>query len=276
MFGIEAASQYKLENPPLAQALAQVRFPILARLRSLDGIAPLQDALSSLFPYMERVTEATLVIGPAGPVDVQQEQAVSWYFTDDEGRALVVSANSVTLSVGEQYDGVDDFSNRLEAALSALRDVLGLRRCDRLGVRFLDIVPASLDTGEGWTTWFRGELLGWVGSGVLDKGATLQTSITQTQVTAEPAGELADVPSEVQAVIRHGVLQPGSTIPGIPPVSIDERSFMLDLDLFLVQQQAFDAQAVLAQFRALHGQIDRFFRWSLTEQGATHFGLKEL
>src|SRR5262249_48676884 len=125
MFNLEPVKQYLLSNAPVVQALAQVRFPLLAKLTTLGGVAALQEALTSEFPYMEKSVETSVTF--AGGVDVQPEQTVSWHFTDDEGRLLVVNANSATLSIGKQYAGIGDLADRFEGALRALWTACSIR-----------------------------------------------------------------------------------------------------------------------------------------------------
>jgi uncharacterized protein (TIGR04255 family) len=115
-----------------------------------------------------------------------------------------------------------------------------------------------------------------MGGGVLADETEVQNSITQTALLSPPTGELALLPSEAQAVIRHGLVQGGGTVPGIPPVTLEREVFLLDLDLFVAFGQSFDPDALVEQFRSLHSQIDRFFRWTLTEAGESYFGLEEL
>lgn len=62
MFELGPVDQYTLARPPLAQALAQVRFPLLAKLQTFEGIAPLQEALQAEYPYMDKVAEAGLSV----------------------------------------------------------------------------------------------------------------------------------------------------------------------------------------------------------------------
>jgi len=61
-----------------------------------------------------------------------------------------------------------------------------------------------------------------------------------------------------------------------PPRTLKQNAYLLDVDMFIQANQNFEVTNLVAQFRLLHEQIDSFFRWSLTEQGAEHFGLEEV
>jgi uncharacterized protein (TIGR04255 family) len=273
MFNLDPVTPYKLSNPPLVQALAQVRFPLVAKINTYEGIAPLQDALFSEFPFVQKVSEALLTVSI--PVtETQPQETISWHFTDEEERLFVVNANSATLSLGTQYESVADFATRFKTAISALSSVYSIRRCERIGVRFLDVVPDI--NGEGdWKNWFNGNVVGWAASEIVHGNTDLQASVSQIQLSSPPIDELSIFPADVQAVIRHGVAPRGSVMPGFPPTTLDDRSFFLDMDLYVTGNQDFDTSSIDEQVRGLQAQIDRFFRWTLTKDGDRNFGLEE-
>ncbi len=102
MLTVPPAPRYRMSAAPLVEAVAQVNFPIVARLRSVDGIAPLQDALFDLFPYMNQqvVQQVSLMIGPAGPAAPDAQSSTVYVFTDDDGWTLSVTVSSASLMVG--------------------------------------------------------------------------------------------------------------------------------------------------------------------------------
>ena len=280
MFNLESRGPYRLGRPPLAQALAQVRFPLVARLQTLEGIAPLQDRLTSRLPYMEQkqMTEMAVMVGPGGASDPQVGTSTTWEFTDGEGTVLSLSAGIATLSAGANYPGRHEFGSLFGEVLETLAGEAHITRCDRVGARYLSIVE-SAPTGERlWTSWFRPEVTGWMGAGVLSDNAAVLNSLTQTALAASAAEalEMSSLLGDVQGIIRHGLVQQGSVIPGVPPVTLETESFILDLDVFLISAQPFDPSSLVGEFRQLHSQLDRFFRWSLTEEGEQEFELEEL
>lgn len=272
MFQLAPAPNYYLERAPLAQALAQVRFPIIAIVESLAGIAPLQEALRDRFPYMEQkdTHEVGILIGPSGPSEPMTSSQKTWELTDDLGYRLVVQPDRVTLSVGDSYSGIGEFADVFSEILRSLQS-FGVPRCDRLGVRYLSVANDDPGSPGGWREWFRPELRGLVD--IVD-GNSLRTSQTQTQVRTPATENFAEFQSAVQAIIRHGFAPKGSDLPGVPPIKLSADGFFLDLDLFVAGQQSFDAAPIEDQFRKLHAQIDRFFYWALTENGRDYFGLE--
>ena len=271
LFQVPEAPRYRLERAPLVQALAQVRYPLIAALETMPGVAPLQEALREAFPYMEqeRVQEVSLVIGPAGPAGGGSAASVTWNLTNDAGTLIVISAGSATLSAGASYTTVEAFSDDFERMLHALKSV-GVPRCDRLGVRYLSLAADLPGEDRSWRRWFKPELLGWAGSETVADGA-LETSINQVMLRQPPTGDLAGPPAEVQATVRHGAVPAGTDVPGIPPLQVSDPSYLVDLDVYVAGHQPFDPEKILKQFEMFHAQIDRFFYWSLTQEGAEHF-----
>lgn len=247
-----------------------MRFPIQASWQTLAGIAQLQERLRTEFPIMERqqVTQLAISIGPSVSA-IPNEDLVNWQFQSDDGHGLLLEPGSATLSAGSSYANVDRFEHLFKIVLNSLTEVGPLPRCDRLGVRYLNLVNVVPGDDDSWKGWFRSELVGWVGAGVLGEQTQLSSSLTQTQLAAPNAGGDA-----IQGIVHHGLLPAGVTMAGVPPIQVETPSFLLDIDLFVPTPQAFEVERLLAQFRELHEEIERFFRWSLTPAGEEHFALE--
>jgi len=245
----------------------------------LSGVAGLQEALAKRLPYLEaqQVQRIGIAFGASRVEQSNAESDVMWKFTGDDPWTLVVDSGAAALFVnGEGYQGIEDFSERYSEVLAALYATGRIRRCDRLGVRYINIAPTLLEDGRAWSRWFKSEFVGWVGGDIVQQGTRLLTSLAQVQLTAPPIGTYAGFPVGPEAWIRHGLLPPGTQIPlesGIPR-QLQQMSYVIDLDLFVQAPQPFDPHKLLGQFGALHDQIDAFFRWSLTPEGEQHFGLE--
>jgi uncharacterized protein (TIGR04255 family) len=277
MFDLMPQPGYRLARPPLIQALAQVRYPLRARLQTLDGVAPVQDRLEPLFPYMaeQQVQQVSLLVSPGADAQAESQTSRSWRFTDDVGWALALAADSATLSVGPQYGSFDEFAHRFRSILGALAEAGGVARCDRLGVRYINIAEVPVASPTEWRNWFRAELTGWSTANVIGADTTLVTALTQTQLTARPVGVLSGPPVDVQGIIRHGHIPPNTTVPGVVPIQPQGAAFLLDMDLFVEAPQPFDVESLTSQLNLLHSQIDGFFRWALAPGGEAYFGLEE-
>jgi uncharacterized protein (TIGR04255 family) len=276
MFELGPVNPYTLRRPPLIQALAQVRFPLLAKLQTFEGVAPLQEVLLADYPYMDKVTEAGLSISIGQAAATQPEATTSWHFKDDQSRLVVLNSNALTLSLGkQQYDGFTDFKDRFRSALTALQNSLSPTRCLQVGIRFFNIVDDIGGEENQWKIIFNENIVGWPASQIVRGDTSLQSSVSQIQLVSPAVNELADFPGEVQAIIRHGIAPATTVIPGIPAVRFEDRGFFLDIDIFIAAGQTFEIKEILDQLEAMHSQIDRFFRWALTDEGEKYFGLEE-
>jgi uncharacterized protein (TIGR04255 family) len=272
VFDLPDAPSYHLAQAPLAQALVQVRHPVVAHLSTTAGISELQERFKSRLPYMTPYSsQIALQITPLG-VSPQPGTPDGWEFSSDDGHRLVISPGATSLVADSQYRNAAVFADLFCFAMQTLESVEGLRRCDRIGVRYLSIATPPPENERMWAEWFRPELTGWPVSSI--NASRLDAAITRTQLTGSTTGGFADFPAEPQAVIASGWYPTGTLISGIPPVSPPQSSFVLDLDLFVTSPQPFSADILTSQFRALHGQIDRFFYWSLSERGREYFGLE--
>ena len=273
MFRLESAPQYRLARPPLNQALVQVRFPVQTALAAIAGVAPIQQQLTTLFPYLKQqeVQQVFMRVGPGAPASAEAQTAQTWHFEDDSGWTLLLAPDSATVSIGPQYSKFRDFSDRFSAVVSALSNSAGVSRADRLGVRYLNIAEIPPGDERTWQRWFRPELTGWSGTDVIGD-SRLVTSLTQTQLAAAPVGVLSGPPVDVQATVRHGVVPANTFVPGAVPAQLQRPAYLIDLDVFVEAPQPFDPQELSRQVTVFHDQIDRFFYWAMTDDGAAYFG----
>ena len=278
MFGLDPAPRYRLSRPPLVQAFGQVKFSARAKLATMEGVAPVQDHLDSVFPFMspQQVQQVNLLLGPAGASAAGSPAAQVWQFDDGAGWSLSLSADTATLSVGPGYGEFSEFSDRFRVALAALAEGAGVPRTDRLGIRYVNIAEVPPGDGVAWRTWFRPELTGWPATDTVADGTHLLTTITQSQLTAPAVGELAGPEADIQAVVRHGLVPANTTVPGVLAPQTTGPAFLLDIDIFTEGPQAFDPDELTRQVTMLHDQIDRFFFWALTDEGAAYFGREVL
>lgn len=273
MFGLEPVPRYRLSKPPLVQAFGQVKFPARAKLATMEGVAPVQDLLDVTFPYMnpQQVQQMALLLGPGGAAAAGSPTTQVWQFDDGAGWSLSLSADTATLSVGPQYGEFGEFSTRFRSVLAALAEGAGAIRADRLGIRYVNIAEIPPGDPAAWQSWFRPELTGWPATDTVADGTHLVTTLTQSQLTAPPTGELSGPEADIQAIVRHGLVPANTMVPGVLPMQPRGASFLLDIDIFTEGPQPFAPDELSRQLTMLHDQIDRFFYWALTEDGGTYF-----
>jgi uncharacterized protein (TIGR04255 family) len=271
---IERPGPFVVDRPPLIQAIAQVQFPQIARFSTMAGVAPIQDALQDCFPYMHQVDvqEITMSFGPAG-ANPQAASSKVTRFTADEGWTLELTAGTATLTAEPPaYTSSEIFAERLARVLQALADDPGMRRCDRIGVRYVNLVPI-LDGTDDWFDWFQPELTGWTRPDLLTSDAELVATVTESRVNRHLGGSLAWA-TAVESIVRHGLVPKASVLPLSQPRPLPHTSFLLDLDLFVSEPQIWETELLVNQYRALHAEIESFFYWSLTDRGKKEFGVR--
>lgn len=274
MFRLEAVPRYRLERPPLNQAIVQVRFPLQAGLATIEGIAPIQQELRELFPYLrpEQVQMVSMLVGPGVSAAPESQTSHTWRFEDDSGWSLVVAPDAASLSIGPQYSGFREFADRFTAVLNALSRSAAVPRANRLGVRYINIAEIPPGDETAWRRWFRAELTGWSGTDLIGDDTRLITSLTQTQLAVPPLGDLAGPPVDIQAIVRNGVIPGNTIVPGAIPAQPQRAAYLIDLDVFVEAPQPFDPMELSRQVTVFHDQIDRFFSWALADEGAAYFG----
>ncbi|MGW0145877.1 TIGR04255 family protein [Streptomyces sp. NPDC003333] len=273
MFDLPEPAPYRLARPPLVQALVQVRYPVVASLGTVAGIAPLQERLRERLPYMEQASSNMSVqLGPSGAM-IEPGPQDGWQFSDEDGHKLVLTPGVLNLVIDQRYKGVREFANLLSFCLSAISSAVPLARCNRLGVRYLSVAEPLPENEFSWIDWFRPEILGWISSPILN--ARLDAAVNRVQIKAEQEGEFENFPATAQGLVTTGWFPSGAVISGLPPVPVTSPSYVLDLDFFVEASQSFSVDGLVDQFRILHSQMDRFFYWSLSGEGAEHFGLEE-
>lgn len=275
MFDLPHLESFQVERPPLAVAIAQVRFPLIARLQTLAGIAAFQERIAAFLPYMEKINQQQVLfsldpLGSAMPPATEQTSA--WKFTNDADRILSLEPGSATLSAGTGYTTGADFAREWRSILDALAtDAGGVLRCDRIGVRYIDVIDISSDTQTDWLNWFQPQLTGLLGATIFSDGAALRTHMTQVHSVST-----AREPYPVQGLFRYGFLPQGTQIgfqPLSAPLQLPESAFLIDTDLFIEGHWPFDAERLVEEYDRLHEQQEQFFLWALTEEGKNHFGV---
>jgi uncharacterized protein (TIGR04255 family) len=98
-------------------------------------------------------------------------------------------------------------------------------------------------------------------------------SVSQSQLSVAPEGLPVTLPGNLQAAVRHGAVPAGTGVPGVPPLAIEAPSYFLDVDVFTEGHQQFLSNQIIEQFHLFHSEINKFFFWSVTEEGGKHFGL---
>lgn len=243
-----------LPQAPLVLVVAQARFERVASVWSESFIGGFQEAIRGVYPVMHREQQTGVLLGPTGPI-AQAESSTAWRFEERPDRWQVTLAPDFVALSTTRYSRRRDLIDRLRDVVSATREHLQLRFCDRLGVRYIDRI-----TNEGLLERLpelvRREVLGTIG---VDPG---QDDVQQSHMFSDSTYRM---PESADLHARWGLLPPQTTFdPSIEPA--DARSWVLDLDAYTTQQEAFGPEALTARAEALCERVYRFFRWAVTDE----------
>jgi uncharacterized protein (TIGR04255 family) len=253
-------AEVALPRAPLVFVVAQVRFERVASVSNEAFIGGFQEAIRGVYPVMRREQQTGVLIGPGGPI-VPAESSTAWRFDERPERWQVTLAPDFVALSTTRYTRRRDLIDRLRAIVTAAQAHLEVRFCDRLGVRYVDRVEDEVLLAQ-LPDLIRSEVLGT--SGVEPGEAGVQQAHTFSDSTYR-------LPEGANLHARWGLLPPQTTFdPSIEPG--DVRSWVLDLDAYTTQQDAFDPAGLTARVEQLCERIYRFFRWAVTDEFLTAHG----
>ncbi len=198
-----------LSKQPLVLVLAQVRISPVRKMEHY--IADIQEEFRrSGFPIERAATVQQLIIGPTGPIAVEQQL---WeYKTKEETWSILVFPDSVVLQT-TAYTRFEEFADRLQLAVGAVlakteSDTLGV--VHRLGLRYVDaILPRP---GEDHRRYLREGLRG-IADAAFQRGThRLQLESVGRTAIADEEGTLI-----VRVTQNDGGLELPPDLAGNPP-----------------------------------------------------------
>jgi uncharacterized protein (TIGR04255 family) len=274
IFAFEDSGRFESGQPPLARAIVSLRYPIVAAFSTMPAIEPIQRVLAKEFPELRagqlNQFQLTVNASPSGTATSQQQQTPMpiWIFGGGSSEyQIIVSPSFTEISVGQAYKSREQFSEMLALACDALLSAEGaLATCESVTVRYINAAPIA----NGWETWFRPEVVGWIGSP--DVHAKQKYSISQT-VLNDAAVDIPDTDRAIaaNAIIRHGLVQ-GVGVDIVPQGQGE--SFIMDCEITLPTPQPFERDIILDVFRAYNHEIARFFDYALAESGRKRFEVR--
>lgn len=236
---LPAVEPVPLGGAPLAQVIAQVRFNAQSSLSTHQGVGVLHDILADEYPRLLAEQQAVITATPGGVTTAQIPQ---WRLTDLDGLwAVVVGPEQLTVET-TKYGTWDSLRDRLERALDALAEIGRPRVRERIGLRYVNHVPA--DEKGSFTGHIRPELLG-LGD-LPGWRQTMTASLSQTVL----------VDGTTQLALRYGS--------GAPVLQGD--LFVVDIDCSDETAVSFDATDVLTYFDTLNDAAYRCFCFCVSEQ----------
>ncbi len=246
-----------LPNSPLVRVIAQVRFPAILSIGKEDFIAPFQEAIRKQYPISKKEQNQGFIMSAQGLAPGQAQTA--WRFTDSDGGWRVSLTPDFVAIETTSYTSRDDFFSRFGFILGEFNSFAEPAFMQRLGVRYIDRV-----TGDNL-----GEIDQLVRSEALGVAAVLESDYI-SHSTSETLFSYPD--SEERILSRWGILPPKSTVDPNAVEPIDERSWILDLDMFSQKQMSFDPEKIEEKAREFSQRIYTVFRWVVTDEFLRRYG----
>ena len=250
--------EVSLDQAPLVRVIAQLRFAPIAKLSKLELIVPFQEAIRRNYPILRQEQATDLLMGLDGAV-VQQKSGIVWRFHDAHDTWRVSLASEFVAIETSNYESRTDFFRRWREVLEALVQVTdpGPIAYDRFGLRYVNrILEPQLDS---LSALVYPEVLGLVGA---EFDGDLGFSISESSFSV----------NEAQLRTRWGLLPPNATTDLTTIERIPNRSWILDLDMFLDRQRDFDVSEILERGESFAVTIYNFFRWCVTDEFLRAYG----
>lgn len=250
-------AEVPLQNAPLIRVLAQVRFPLVASIQNLASIAPFQEAIGADYPVLKPEQIHTMVLGPSGP-SAQIEQI--WRFTDVDGDWRVSLAPNFVALETRSYVSRADFLGRFGRVVGALSGPLNPPVVERFGLRYINRI-------QGIHFHEIGDLVHPQMRGIV--GTELHELMRFALSEA-----VFDAPDEAAVLhARWGLVPPGATPDPNAVEPVDEKSWILDLDVYSEEKmRRFDAAELARQAESFALRSYTFFRWAVTDRFLARFG----
>ena len=250
-------AEVPLPNAPLVRVIVQVRFPSILSIEKRDFVAPFQEVIRKSYPVLRVEQTRGIVLGPDGPAHLLPN--VTWRFTSVDEQWRVSLATDFVAIETTAYESRSNLLDRFEEVVGSLESNVGPQMVDRLGVRYIDrITGSSVDDIDRLV---RPEMLGVAGTAA---GKLANLSIS------EALFDLPTRPAQMRA--RWGLLPKGGTVDPAAIEPIDERSWILDLDIFSLDSRSFDSARLLSDTRFFAERGYSFFRWAVTEEFLRRYG----
>ena len=244
-----------LKRAPLVRVLGQIMFPIIAKLAQQNEIAAFQDRIRSKYPLLNPEQVHHIEMTPGAEPRVRAD--VIWRFASaDRVWRVSLSTNFVSLET-TAYTSRQEFVERLTDIARALEATVDPKLVLRVGVRYINRIEG--DALDRLAELIKPEVLGVLQTPFKDAAEHL---ITESMLRTE----------EGQLLARWGSLPAGATVDPQALDPITTPSWILDLDLFALEQGPFEADAIGARVLAFARRQYAVFRFVITPAFLTYYG----
>ncbi|MFF7176405.1 TIGR04255 family protein [Streptomyces pseudovenezuelae] len=238
---LPGADVLPLKPSLLQQAIAQVRFNNQGTLGTHAGVSTVHDALAERYPRLTAEQQVSVMAAPGS--NVQTTTTPQYRFQDLKGTwAVVLGPEHATLETSA-YTGWSEVRERMEEVLQAVSDVATLRVRERVGLRYVNHVPAAED----------GSLDGRVRDQVLG----INGNQGWRSHLVGSVGQVIAVDNGVQLALRHGL---------VTDKTQSQAPYLLDIDCSNSDPVEYEADETLSYFDKLNDVAYRCFAWCVDEK----------
>lgn len=247
-----------LERAPLARVLTQVRFPNQALRFEQDKNDIVRTFTEHLtdFPVVRELPKQQVTIGE-NTIKVEPHR---WLLQSVDGDwTITVCESFVGLATTNYSGGHHEFVKRFSELITATADILHPPVCDRLGVRYTNIVVDSTDFKD-ISDLVEPALVG--GRDLGSSAIKFKRSISEALYQTDDGTQLA---------ARWGILGPNEGFDPTLPVPTSDH-WLLDVDVFTDSPTRFDSDDLTRRCDEFANLEHDFFRSCVNEKFIEHFG----
>ncbi len=236
VLNVPAAEPVQYERNLIRQAVCELRFPILLELETEQPVA-LQRALRKDYPHYEAKLDLEIKPGAA----TSQRRHVFW----SKKRTWAVALKPFAITVeAVVYSNFEELLSRLEKVLQAARPIIDSDFFTRVGLRYVNVIPAAQGEIDGWVN---ADLIRPLANGVY---GTANLYWQEIRGRTNHGGYL----------FRHGYA---------PTEGASPKEYALDFDMYRESVEADQVSKVLSD---LHADQFRFFSWSIGDKAKQYMG----
>jgi uncharacterized protein (TIGR04255 family) len=250
--GGKPPAERHLSKAPLERVIAQIRFPVILKIEDKSAVSDFQEAIRRDYPVLQEMQTQTMQIqmGPTGPSSVS---AISrnWQFSNALGTWKLVLARDTLTIESISYESRADLLARWNVAINALNASFRPEIVLRIGMRYIDRIKDA--PFKNFESLINSKHLG---SAVGNLKKHLKYSLCEASFEVEE-GEL---------LLRWGVM-PAMMSPDLSAIAqLPHESFVLDIDVWSMQQREFHSEALLVAFQQLTERAYSVFRFAVTDE----------
>lgn len=232
--------EIRFKNAPIKRVLCQAKFPtIIALAEEGPLVGRFQEFIREQYPFLQQVQQFSIaIVGGESPRASSQR---AWQFADANKRWTVTLAPDALTVEAENYSSFDDLSAQIGLALRALAQEVRPGYCTRLGLRYINEIPADENQTGAWSNVLNEHWRSILDAGIIGDSVTHWLQNLRLQ------------------------LEDGTFNVNVGFVSDEPARVVIDLDYFDESQTELNADDTMAKLDRWHAVIHNMFRWTISE-----------